>query len=295
VTILTTGTTTIADQSASGTNFIFAGTAADTAPTLQFLGGSTNPGGMNVTYFPGSFTTNGPGTNSSPSAFGNVTVGTLAPYFANDTPASVVVTNGVDLNNGVISVYETPRSVLTLDQNDELTNGGTLAVSSPRALGDFNINGTLTLGALGKNALDVGTVVLGGKGTIKQLGENDQTGIGWAVNSGVTLVADGGIISLYDVRDFKGTIGPAGVGPNGNSIGIFGEIALYGVSVTSATFDTSTGTLSLMNANGADVGDLHLAGNAANITLNKVTVSGSTYVALNEGGAPEQGNIPIKF
>jgi hypothetical protein len=54
--------------------------------------------------------------------------------------------------------------------------------------------------------------------------------------------------------------------------------------------------LSLLDASGNDLGDLHFAGNASGLRLNAIPLNGLGYVAINDAGnGGVQGNIHLTF
>ena len=97
---------------------------------------------------------------------------------------------------------------------------------------------------------------------------------------------------LENPTGFNGTIGPAS---DGLAIGILGEVDIFNApSVTKASFDTTTGMLSLLNNAGGDVGNIHFAGTATGLRLNFATFGGAHF-ALTDGSTAGQGNIPLTF
>src|ERR1700712_3299183 len=102
--VLTSGVTTVSDQSADGKDFIFAGTSPSSPPTLQFVGGL----GTVHSYSPRSLLVAGNG---------NVDVG---------FQSKVEVTNGVNVLFGQLNLSETFGSVVTVDGNSSINGGGTL-------------------------------------------------------------------------------------------------------------------------------------------------------------------------
>jgi hypothetical protein len=287
---LRTGPTN-ASQSDDDINYIFAGTSPATAPSLQFIGRDFVSGGS-IPYSVDSLSTNGPGVGVLPSAYGFLKVGTSGQFLGNQTIASVQVTDGLHLNRGILDTFINFNSKLTVSGSSTIENGSALHMDTPRASGTFDLNGTLTLGALGANNLTTGIVPLGGNGIVRQLGENDKTTIGWSVSNGVKFDIQGGVLELRDVGGFDGTIGPSTSA--GKAIGLFGEVDLF-TEASRADFDLSTGLLSLVNAAGEITGKLHLSGDAHAIRLDKVTPpSGGSYLALHDQGV-SQGNVPITF
>jgi hypothetical protein len=167
---------------------------------------------------------------------------------------------------------------------------GSATVPAVGGPGTFTDNGTINLGALGTNVLNLDNVTLAGSGFIQQQGESDTTYVSSV--SGVDFQVTAGTLELANPTGFNGTIGPAS---DGLAIGIFGEVDIFNaLSVAKASFDTTTGMLSLLNSAGGDVGNIHFAGTATGLRLNSETFGGA-HLAINDGSTPGQGNIPLTF
>jgi hypothetical protein len=180
-------------------------------------------------------------------------------------------------------------TVLTADGSSSIANGGTLNLSSG-SLATFDVNGTITASALGDNVLNLSGVKVGGSGVIVQQGESDTTYVSSV--TGTEFQISGGTLELANLTGFNGTIGPA---RDGLALGIFGEVDIFNaLSVAKASFDTTTGMLSLLNSAGGDEGNIHFAGTATGLRLNSETFGGA-HLAINDGSTPGQGNIPLTF
>lgn len=247
--ILTSGTKTVSDQSADGKDFILAGTASS-PPTLQFIGGL----GTTHSYSPRSLLV----------ANGNVDVG---------FSSTVEVTHGVQVFSGQLNVSETFGSVLTLDGVSAINGGASINdAGGLRPTGsEFILNGTLTLGSVGANHLNLGQVAgLGGNGIIRQSGQADVTDVG-NVAAGVHFDIRKGELQIgSSFGEFDGTIGPTSdkgpaLGPTADVI--FFPAAFLVSQVQTAKFDTSAGVLSLLNSTGRDLVDFHFSGNASGLNV----------------------------
>jgi hypothetical protein len=69
------------------------------------------------------------------------------------------------------------------------------------------------------------------------------------------------------------------------------------MAVASATFDTSTGMLAFLDASGNNIGNMHFAGNATGLVLDRT--SSPSMIAIHDTGAnaaPQgPGTIPLTF
>lgn len=277
---LTSGTTTISDQSATGTDYIFAGTASSSEPTLQFIGNVD----ATYSYGIGSVTVDG---HSSPS-YGALNLGFRS---------QVEVARGITVNNGDLSIDQnSPGSVLTLDGNTTIDNGGTIADASGgvRTGDGVTLNGDITVGSKGANKLSLQVSYLQGNGTIRETGAADSVSVG-TVTNGINFDVQKGTLAIGGVAaKFDGTIGPAN-GVAGPALGrdatvTYDTDGLDFSKITSASFDTSTGLLSFPAAAGG-VATLHFAGDARGLNLS--VVNGVGVVITDHPGTTSP--IPITF
>jgi hypothetical protein len=264
--VLTSGVTTVSDQSADGKDFILAGMSSSDAPTLQFIGGFAT----RHSYSPQSLLVAGNG---------NVDLG-----------FGVIgeITNGMNVLFGQLNWSVPVGSDVTFDGNSSINGGGTLTDAAglrPNGAGSiengtFILNGMMTVGSIGSNKLDLANgAALAGNGTIRQTGTNDITSVG-NVAAGVHFDIQKGelIIAGQFSDEFNGTIGPAnGSGP---SLGPSADVVFYpegnrtpqiavvrNLQVQTAKFDTSAGLLSPLGANGQDLADLHFSGDASGLNI----------------------------
>ncbi len=229
---------------------------------------------------------------------------------------NLVIKGGVDVNDGIFTADMTAGTTLTLDGNSTIgavysSQGAGFNVftsdTGPTLGTKLKLNGTITLGAVGQNTLSLedvntigGTVVENGESDLVHVGVNPSgdpdAGIGTV--TGTDFRINSGVMTMLGPSGFKGTIGPVSSSdPNAPAIGIFGEVEIYNALQTaSATFDTSTGMLSLLDASGKDLGDLHFAGNVSGLRLNAIPLNGLGYIAINDAGSGGvQGNIHLTF
>jgi hypothetical protein len=124
------------------------------------------------------------------------------------------------------------------------------------------------------------------------------TATGAGTDAGTDFVLEGGIVSVGGLNAFHGTIGPLPPSSTYNgsaalAMGPFAEVEIQNAfQAASASFDTTTGTLSFLDASKNDIGDWHFAGDASGLTLN--TFAGGTLILADQPGSHE-GNIPITF
>lgn len=291
---LTSGTTTISDQSTANTDIIFAGTSLNNEPTLQFIGSATYEGSDAVTnaYSTRSLTVAGDPWQEGTPAYGSVSLGFRA---------TLEVTNGVHVTDGQLSINSNYVTNVTYGGNSIIDDGGTLNSGGPRYYSaGSTVDGTITLGTNGANQLSFAGDGLLGNGTIRQLGKNDLTRVDY-VAPGVHLdIRSGTLMVAGATGRFDGTIGPAN-GSRGPSLGSSATVEFfgYGFSPTdtqTAKFDTSTGLLSLLDSSGGTVGDFHFSGNASGLNVSVVQSSGfnAGYVAITDHPGTASP-IPITF
>jgi hypothetical protein len=269
----------------NGDSFIFAGTSLGDAPTLQFLG----IGGFGSTNTTGALVVKGtPGSPNAP-AFGKITQA---------AHADVVDRGGFQITDGALTDTMAGRATLTIENTSTLANGGSLTVSSA-GQGTVRIDGTINVGAGGTNVLNLNDVNVVGTGVVIQQGENDTTLVSSV--KGVDFVVDGGTLTLANPTGFNGTIGPISAAAAAPAMGIFGEVdVLNAMDVAKGSFDTTTGMLSLLNSAGADLGDIHFAGDPSGLHLTQVPAfpGHSAHLAINDQGTSGDGaggNIPLTF
>jgi hypothetical protein len=176
---------------------------------------------------------------------------------------------------------------------------GSVTIPAAGGPGTFTDNGTIKLGALGTNVLNLDNVTLAGSGFIQQQGESDTTYVSSV--SGVDFQVTAGTLELANPTGFNGTIGPVSATAGATALGAFGQVdVMNAMSVASASFDTTTGMLSLVNSAGVDVGNIHFAGvtSGLRLTLEPARGSSSAYLAINDQGTSGNGaggNIPLTF
>ena len=161
--------------------------------------------------------------------------------------------------------------------------------------GRCHYQGTLTVGAFGANSLALSSLAeLGGTGTIRQIGLHDLTFVGNVV-AGLNFDIRAGTLTIgSSFGTFNGTIGPGnGNGPAlGSSASItYDPAAFPAYEVQSATFDTSAGLLSFLNASGQTLyNPFHFSGDASGLNI---SVSGYAMTITDHPGAGSA--IPIQF
>jgi hypothetical protein len=259
----------------SGDSFIFAGTSPSNAPVLQFIGAGDNVVGALLV---------------SAAATGSL---------SQDSQANVEVQGGVQVSGGSLGDFLQPGpTTLTLDGGSAINGGGSFVVTSAEE--DVDLTGTITLGRTGSNTLDIGGVTstdytnLAG-GTIIQDGANDLTEVGFS--DGTDFQINAGVLKLSELGGpFLGTIGQISAAPGTAALGTSAEVDVYNLlNIVSASFDTTTDLLSFLNASGASVGQIQFAGDGSGLQLNTSTAGGIAHVAITDGVAPEQGNMPLVF
>jgi hypothetical protein len=67
------------------------------------------------------------------------------------------------------------------------------------------------------------------------------------------------------------------------------------MTTASASFDTTTGMLSLLDASGNDLGDFHFAGDASGLYVNRISSAGFVTINDTDQSFGANGNIPITF
>ena len=285
--ILTTGTTTVSDQSTANTDIIFAGTSSSNEPTLQFIGSVD----VTNTYSLRSVTVAGnPWTEGTPS------YGTIALGFR----ANLDITSGVRVIDGQLNIQSFYGTNVAFGGNSLIDDNGTLNSSGARQQSPATtLDGTMLLGANGANQASFAGEGLVGNGTLRQIGKDDLTFVDY-VGPGVHLdIRSGTLAAGGAVGGIDGTIGPVnGRGPSLGPTATF-EFFGYGFSSTdtkTATFDSSTGLLSLIDSRGQDVGDFHFSGNARGLNVSVVPDSGfnAGYVAITDHPRSASA-IPITF
>jgi len=267
---------------------------------LSFINGNDVVGTVYVNSFPGLTPTS------------SIEASILQPAAGDN----LTITGGIDVSEGILNVYMTSGTTLTLDGNSLITAANTDAGStatnwlnivtngSPDPLGTtLKLNGTITLGAIGHNILSLedvntvgGTVIEDGEESVIHLGANfagdPDEGIG--TTTGTDFQINSGLVTMTGLDGFGGTFGP--VGSNASSapsLGFLAEIDVYNaMTAARATFDTSTGMLSIFDGNGKDLGNLHFAGNASGLFLD---MQGGVLSIHDTGANPYQGNVPITF
>jgi probable HAF family extracellular repeat protein len=266
----------------AGDTFIFAGTAAGNAPTLQFLG----TGGTGANNTTGALVVTG--TPNAP-AYGNIT------QAAN---ANVVDSGGFQISNGTLLDSMAAGTTLSISNTGTIANSGTVDISS-NGQGTFSVSAAINLSARGTNVLNLNGVAVTGAGVIDQQGENDATYVSSV--AGTDFEISGGVLTLANPTGFNGTIGPISATAGAPSIGAFSQIdILNAINVAKGSFDTTTGMLSLLNASGTDIGNVHFAGVATGLRLTQEPARGSSsaYLAINDQGTSGNGaggNIPLTF
>jgi hypothetical protein len=205
------------------------------------------------------------------------------------------VTSGVNINNGVLTVDQQAGAQLVLDGTSLLSNGGSLIATSPGGQGTVTVNGTVTLDAVGHNTLDLDGVRVNGDGAVIQRGEDDMTHVHKV--SGVQFQIDGGALVIDDALPFDGTIGPAPGALDNDAIGLFGLVEVLGgaLNTAAASFDTSSGILSLFNGGGQYLGGLRFSGDASGLSLSVTTGLPTNYLAITDHPGGSGGSIPVAF
>jgi hypothetical protein len=233
---------------------------------------------------------------------------------------NLIVQGGFQVRDGALTSYMTAGTTLTLDGNSTITSStdvnpatGALVQSSyqvstndtgPTLGTTLDLNGTITLGAIGQNILGLedvntvgGTVISNGEGDLVHVGINPNgdpdEGIG--TTTGTDFQLNGGVMTILGPSGFGGTIGPvSSSAPNAPVLGIFASVEiLNAMAAASATFDTSTGVLSILDASNHDIGDIHMAGDPSGLFLN--LSPGGVLNLHDTGGQSFQGNIPLTF
>ena len=261
---LTSGTTTISDQSTANTDVIFAGTSLNNEPTLQFIGPATFTG-----YYPD----NRAYSVSSLTVAGNPLTGGSPVYGALgiDYSTNLTVTNGILVSDGQLNVTQGVGSGLILNGNSQIDNGGTFtdAGRGRQSGASITINGTLTLGANGTNVFYPN--VAGVSGVVRELGKNDSVSISQVGTNFRIDDRAGTFSSVSSVSNFTGTIGPA---PSSNApiLGKDATIDLFlnnnvASTIYEAYVNTSSGIISFLNNSGKDVYDAHFTGNAHGLNI----------------------------
>jgi hypothetical protein len=266
------GVTVVGDK-----DYVFAGASQSAAdlPVLQFLSGTATT----VNSF--SLGVSPPGARQ----YGSVVQG---------AGSNVEVTSGANINNGVLTVNQQAGAHLVLDGTTLLRNGGSLIGTSPGEQGTIVVNGTVTLDPVGHNTLDLDAVRVAGHGAVIQRGEDDITHVHKV--GGVQFQIDGGALVIDDALPFDGTIGPALGDPATKAIGFLGLVEVLGgaLNTAAASFDTSSGVLSLFNSGEQYLGGLRFSGDASGLSLGVTTGLPTNYLSITEhpGGG---GSIPITF
>ncbi len=122
------------------------------------------------------------------------------------------------------------------------------------------------------------------------------TSAGSGTDTGTDFVLDGGTLSVGGLSAFHGTIGPLPPSSTFNgsaplAMGPFAEVVIQNAfQAASASFDTTTGTLSFLDAAKKDIGDWHFGGDASGLTLNMF--AGGKLILADQPGS-HGGNIPI--
>jgi hypothetical protein len=165
------------------------------------------------------------------------------------------------------------------DGNNNIFAGISLSQGSPPAMSFLNVN--------------MADTPLNGNGVVMIQGQNATVTVG-AVGPGTTFEVIAGTLAIEDPLSFAGTIGPTN-GPGSAAIGVAGEVNVYNALATAgATFDTSTGVLSLLDSVGQVLANLHLAGDVSGVHVTKF--AGADYIAINDGadaGIGVGGNIAV--
>jgi hypothetical protein len=257
--------TEIADHAGDGKTYVLAGisSAKIDLPSLAFVDKSTNTvAGINAVS----------DSAVEPAVFGDVRLG---------VNSTVTVQNGLQVGRGNFTIEEDATSHLTLNGKSNIANQSTVAITSPDDRGHLTLDGDLTVGADDFNFLNIGAH-LDGKGMMFISAAHDTVTVNTV--DGVTINVTAGTLNIEHPTDFHGTLGPITTGATIN--------LLEAGDVTHATFDTANGMLHLLTDKGVDRGDIHIAGNASGITLNR-TLPDDTFISLQDNGGV--GNIPIKF
>jgi hypothetical protein len=259
-----------------------AGRSALDAVSTQFYGGPNTVQAYNANN-PGIWTEIGVGSAI-----------TVSPHAGQTQQLSSVLTNTQLASQG-------PLRALTINGPGTVAVTGVVAVPdsgiSSGDMGTFTDNGTISLGVLGTNVLNLANMNLIGSGVIQQQGENDATYVSSVTDTNFQITS--GSLHLANPTGFGGTIGPTVA--SAASMGIFGEVDIANAqSVASGSFDTSTGMLSLLNSTGANIGNIHFGGDARGLRLTAEPARGSSaaYLAINDQGTSANGaggNIPLTF
>jgi hypothetical protein len=169
--------------------------------------------------------------------------------------AAIEITNGITATNGTLLVFENQGSNLILDGQTKIETGAVVA-SSPNDGGCVTINGTVSVEPAGRATLNLSEVQVYGSGAVVQTGESDTTKVG--VVRGGTFQIYGGTLAIADASPFEGVIGPASGDPTAPTLGIFGEVDVFGnaADTASAIYNTSSHVLSLLNNQGQYLGAL---------------------------------------
>lgn len=251
-------------------------------------GGATDSAGYSQNYTGPNpvtaFNTNSPGTWSA--SFYQTTV-TISPLAGQTQQLASVLSNSALTAQGAIQN-------ITVNGPGIVGVTGSVTVPASGGQGTFTDNGTVNLGALGTNVLNLNNVTLAGSGFIQQQGENDATYV--SAVSGVDFAVSGGTLTLANPTGFNGTIGPISATSGAAAMGTFGQVDIMNaMNVAKGSFDTTTGMLSLLNSAGSDMGDIHFGGVATGLRLTQEPARGSSsaYLAINDQGTG--GNIPLTF
>ena len=283
---ITSGDTDFQAGAETNDSFIFAGTSPTDLPTLTFIG---NFGGLmnEDLFFHPAFDTPPPDTVGALIITGTLGVGSQ-PNFGNINQlpgADVEVTGGLHISDGSMTDAIFSGTSLTVDGNSNIDNGGTFAIDGS---GEIILKGTVTIGSMGNNLLDLsqGTVV---GGTIIQNG-----GVVNATSVSMTdFQVNGGALQIGALASFQATIGE----PSGPAIGQFGEVNVFNEqNVAQASLDTTTGLLTLQDSGGNALGSLQFA-STDDLTGLHVSNSASSpgVVTITDPGNAAFSPIPITF
>jgi hypothetical protein len=243
-------------------------------------------------------------------------------------PVDVEIQGGLQISGGFANdVFGTaelddtmqPGTGLTIDGTSNLNLGGVFRIVSldepgtPTADTTVRLTGTINESPLGTNIVDFSQTNLIG-GTIVADGENDRIELGGdpsgtpppdtfstgpGTDVGTNFILEDGTLAVGSLTAFQGSIGPLPTSSTFNgsaptAMGFLAEVDIRNaMNVASASFDTSTGLLSFLNASSTPLASWHFSGDASGLVLN-MTSSG-LLVLTDETSSNHGGNIPITF
>ncbi|WP_428485041.1 hypothetical protein [Rhodopila sp.] len=229
---------TVAAHQWDGDTLAFAGTsgAATPPPAVTFTGPDTLSGVTDT----GTASTTGAATISL-------------------SPGAALVTNGLTVNDAMLSISQRPGTSVTFDGISQISNGSTLTATGYAGAGAETVNGTMSIDGTSTANLDY--VSIAGTGTFHLTAPGALLRVG-TVGAGETVKLDGGMLSLTNGMSFLGTITDSA--PATSRIGSTASVAVYNaLNAVQETFDQTTGMLSLFTAQGTEVANLKFAGTGA--------------------------------